>query len=75
MSAIRPWSSAGLIGLCLLTFGEARAGPPFRTDDPEPVATGHFELFTFSEGLRSRDHTSAALPGAELNYGLIPTAN
>jgi hypothetical protein len=23
MSAMRPWSFAGLIGLCLLTFGEA----------------------------------------------------
>jgi outer membrane putative beta-barrel porin/alpha-amylase len=72
MSAIRSWSSAASIGLCLLTLSEARAGPPFRTDDPEPVDTGHFEFYTFSEGLRSRDHTSATLPGAELNYGLIP---
>ena len=45
--------------------------PPFRTDDPEPVATGHFEFYTFSQGLY-RDHTSAASPGDELNYGLIP---
>lgn len=51
---------------------EAHAGPPFRTDDPEPVAYGHFEFYAFSEGTRAKDAASGALPGAELNYGLIP---
>ena len=57
---------------CWLVCDKAHAGPPFRTDDPEPVAYGHFEFFTFSEGTHTKDETSGALPGAELNYGLIP---
>jgi len=28
--------------------GVANAGPPFRTDDPEPVDYQHYEFYTFS---------------------------
>ena len=59
------------IGSWLMSI-QAKAGPPFRTDDPEPVAYGHFEFYTFSEGTRTRDQAAGALPGGEINYGLIP---
>jgi len=34
----------------MLSAGEASAGPPFRTDDPVPVAYGHYELYTAAIG-------------------------
>ena len=37
-----------------------------------PDTYGHFEFFTFSEGTRIKDQAAGALPGVELNYGLIP---
>jgi hypothetical protein len=50
----------------------ANAGPPFRTDDPEPVEFGHYEFYTFSTGTHVRGETSGVAPGFEFNYGLIP---
>ena len=32
----------------------ATAGPPFQTDDPEPVPYQHFEFYTFSLGTAVR---------------------
>jgi hypothetical protein len=50
----------------------ANAGPPFRTDDPEPVEFGHYEFYMFSTGTHVRGETSGVAPGFEFNYGLIP---
>jgi outer membrane putative beta-barrel porin/alpha-amylase len=50
----------------------AHAGPPFKTDDPTPVAFGHYELYTAAIGTHVKGDTSGALPGVELTYGLIP---
>ena len=50
----------------------AKAGPPFRTDDPEPVDYRHYEFYTFSSGTRISGNTSGVGPAWELNYGLIP---
>jgi hypothetical protein len=58
--------------LWCLTPTAANAGPPYRTDDPEPTPLGHYEFYTFSTGTVVRDDTSGSLPGFELNYGLIP---
>lgn len=65
--------AAGTVLACLvLGAGPANAGPPFLTDDPEPVAYGHYEFYTFSLGTRTKDGTSGFLPGFEFNYGVIP---
>src|ERR1019366_8774665 len=48
------------------------AGPPFRTDDPEPVEIRQWEINLFSAGTRTRDAISAALPGIDANYGAAP---
>ncbi len=50
----------------------AGAGPPFRTDDPEPVGYRDYEFYTFFTGTRVRGDTSGVGPGFEFNYGLIP---
>ena len=60
--------------LILSLFGlqTAVAGPPFRTDDPVPVAFGHFELYTAAIGTHVKGDASGGLPSVELTYGLIP---
>ena len=50
----------------------AIAGPPFRTDDPEPVDYQHWEFYTFSTGTHASNDTSGVAPAFEFNYGLIP---
>ncbi len=50
----------------------AFAGPPFRTDDPEPVEYQHWELTLFSTGTHIRDATVSFLPALEANYGVVP---
>ena len=61
-----------VIVLWCIAPGAANAGPPYRTDDPEPTPLGHYEFYTFSTGTVVRDDTSGSLPAFELNYGLIP---
>ncbi len=50
----------------------ALAGPPFATDDPEPVDYKHWEIYVFSEGTHTVGETEGVLPGFEFNYGLLP---
>ena len=50
----------------------ATAGPPFRTDDPEPVDYQHYEFYTFSTGTHVSGETSGVGPAWEFNYGIIP---
>lgn len=53
----------------LLAAGPAYAGPPFRTDDPEPVEKGHGEFYLLSTGTRTAGGNSGLLPAIEMNYG------
>jgi hypothetical protein len=66
---------ARVLGTLLLLgfFGvQLFAGPPFRTDDPEPVELGHLEFYLFSEGQRVPGDRSGFGPALELNYGILP---
>ena len=63
--------SAALCILGLLSTS-ALAGPPFRTDDPEPVEYQHWELNLFSFGTHIPGATVGVLPGLEANYGAAP---
>jgi hypothetical protein len=72
---VTKWST--LMRCCLFALGlfaasDATAGPPFRTDDPVPVAFRHYEFYAFSTGTLETDDVNGALPGFELTYGLIP---
>jgi len=62
---------AGLTGAMLLS-GSAVAGPPFRTDDPEPVEYQHWEIYAFSAATQVQGDTAGILPGVEINYGAAP---
>ena len=52
-----------------LLAGRARAGPPFVTDDPEPVPYQHFEFYNLSLGTVTRGDTQGEGPAWEYNYG------
>jgi hypothetical protein len=55
-----------------LLAGRAQAGPPYVTDDPEPVPYQHFEFYNLSLGTAIRGDTQGEGPAWECNYGLIP---
>ena len=50
----------------------ALAGPPFRTDDPEPVPYQHGEVYMFSSGTQGSGGWSGVGPAGEANYGILP---
>ena len=60
------------VGLNLVLAVRIIAGPPFLTDDPEPVDYQHWEAYLFANG----DHTSGGYtingPAVEMNYGVLP---
>ena len=63
------WRSFLLIGL----LGTALwAGPPFFTDDPEPVELHHMELYLSWMGTRASDGAAGSLPLVEFNEGILP---
>ncbi len=63
---------AVMLGLAVLLPGAVHAGPPFRTDDPQPVDYQHYEFYTFFTGAHVSGDTSGVGPAWEFNYGLIP---
>ncbi|MGH8094094.1 MAG: transporter [Chthoniobacterales bacterium] len=59
------------LNLALTTY--SIAGPPFLTDDPEPVDLHHWEAYLFSSGMTSAAGSYAIEgPAVELNYGALP---
>jgi len=63
-----------LIGclLCTLVPAASLAGPPFRTDDPEPVEYKHWEVYLASQGSSDQNEVSRTAPHVEINYGILP---
>lgn len=48
------------------------AGPPFQTDDPEPVDFGHYEFYVFSGSDSTPIETDPVGPALEFNWGALP---
>ena len=71
MIATRAAGSAAALLLAASLTSPAVAGPPFRTDDPEPVEYQHWEMTAFSQGTHVAGATSGILPGYEVNYGAL----
>jgi len=55
-----------------LNVPPASAGPPYITDDPEPVDYQHWEVYVFADGAHSAGDTSGLGPSVEVNYGAAP---
>jgi hypothetical protein len=66
--------ATGTVAAALLSLApkHAAAGPPFVTDDPEPVPYQHFEFYNLSLGTAIRGDTQGFGPAWEYNYGIIP---
>jgi len=65
--------SLAIFGMAMALSGSrAFAGPPFLTDDTDVVDFRHWEIDLFSQGTQIRGSDSAALPGVEIDYGLLP---
>ena len=60
------------MGLNLILVTHSFAGPPFLTDDPEPVDYQHWEAYLFSLGDLSGGRYSIEGPAVEVNYGVLP---
>lgn len=60
------------IATLLTPWTSAFAGPPFRTDDPEPVGYRHGEVYLFTAGTRDEEGVSGVGPAVEFNYGILP---
>lgn len=60
-----------LVVLLALSPPGALAGPPFITDDPEPVDYQHWEFYLASQHTETADGWSGTAPQVELNYGVI----
>ncbi len=61
-----------LLILILLDTEFIFAGPPFNTDDPEPVSFKHWEYYISSINNHQPGTWSGTSPHAEMNYGLVP---
>ena len=58
--------------LSVLFAAETFAGPPFKTDDPEPVDYLHWEFYIASQQQFERQETNVTCPHFEMNYGIFP---
>ena len=64
--------SLAAIAFLAASFSPSYAGPPFITDDPEPVDLGHWEVYGFSAGASGHGDTTGLGPSVEVNYGAAP---
>jgi hypothetical protein len=61
----------GIVLALALSTGDAVAGPPYISDDPEPTDYRHFEIYTFNLGTTTRNGTTGQ-SGIDFNYGAAP---
>ena len=59
------------ISVFLSASNHSLAGPPFGTDDPEPVDFRHWEYYLSSQDQFQPGFSTGTLPHFEVNYGLI----
>ena len=65
-------AAPALLALGLLAARPAMAGPPFVTDDPEPVDLHHWEVYGFTAATHVDSDTAGTAAGVEVNYGAAP---
>ncbi len=65
------WTIAALL-VTMTASLPAHAGPPFQTDDPEPVDLGHYEFYVFSGSDGTPVETDSTGPAFEFNWGALP---
>ena len=68
----RPAFVSRLTVVSLALAAAAHAGPPFVTDDPEPVDYKHWEIYLSTQQYHNADGWSGTAPHLEINYGVVP---
>jgi hypothetical protein len=61
----------GFVVFLSIQLCKAEDGPPFLTDDPQPVQFRHWEYYVSSVGTFQQKTWSGTLPHFEVNYGII----
>jgi hypothetical protein len=61
--------------LVLLSTARAWAGPPFQTDDPEPIDYKNYEFYTFGGVDGTGVATNSVGPAVEFNWGALPNVH
>jgi hypothetical protein len=64
-----------LVLVILLVSLAAWAGPPFETDDPEPIDFRNYELYTFGSADGTPLETDTVGPAVEFNWGALPNVH
>jgi hypothetical protein len=66
-------SRTTVLGVCTLLaiVRIAWAGPPFQTDDPEPLAPRNWEFYLAGQITHASDAIVGTAPHVEVNYGLL----
>lgn len=66
-------AASSLLFLVILSgCPSAWAGPPFQTDDPEPIDYKNYEFYTFASADGTGVEMDTAGPAAEFNWGALP---
>src|SRR5271167_4085956 len=74
------WTGAAVTILQVLAFlgpvsTTALAGPPFQTDDPEPIDFRNYEFYTFATSDGTSVETDTEGPAVEFNWGALPNVH
>ena len=69
--------SSVVAGLAILLAAStaALAGPPFQTDDPEPIDYKNYEFYTFATSDGTPVETDTEGPAVEFNWGALPNVH
>ena len=63
------------LALLVCAATAALGGPPFQTDDPEPIDFKHYEFYTFAASDGTPIETDTAGPAVEFNWGALPNVH
>ena len=63
-----------LVLVMIMVVTGLKAGPPYLTDDPDPVKFHHWEFYLSTQHIFDARNSSSAgsLPQVEVNYGVLP---
>jgi len=71
--------TARFIAVLLILLGVGRsaalAGPPFQTDDPEPIDYKNYEFYTFASADGTPVEMDSVGPAIEFNWGALPNVH
>jgi hypothetical protein len=68
-------SVANALAALLAASTVALAGPPFQTDDPEPIEFRNYEFYTFASSDGTPLETDTEGPAVEFNWGALPNTH